>query len=87
MGDQAAIPVATPAQGDVTMTEAPPLVLEIVKDVAVEHEAIGYGNGNAAPHSDGQIQPSVEEVIVDDLIVEDMIGKCGHFLVEAVRIM
>jgi len=76
MGDQAAMTVAAPAERDVAMTEAAP-VLEIVKDVAAEHESVGYGNGNAVPRLDvGQVRPSVEEVVVEDLIAEDVIGKC-----------
>lgn len=80
MGDQAAMAVAAPAEGDVAMTEAAP-VLEIVKDVAAEPEGVGYGNGNAVSHPGGQVQPSVVDVIVEDLIVEDVIGTCVHFLV------
>lgn len=82
VANNSAMPVASPAQGDVAMTEAAP-VSEIVKDVAaVLHEGVGYGNGNAAPHSDGQVQPSVEEVIVEDLIVEEVIGMDVYFLVD-----
>jgi len=81
MGDQAAMTVAAPAEGDVAMTEAAP-ALEIVKDVAAEHESVGYGNGNVVSHPDGQVQPSVEDVIVEDLIVEDVIGECERFLAD-----
>lgn len=81
MGDQAAMTVAAPAEGDVAMTEAAP-VLEIVKDMTTEYESVGYGNGNAVPRLDGQVRPSVEDVVVEDLIVEDVIGKCVRFLAE-----
>ena len=85
MGDQVAMILAAPTEVDVTMADAAP-VLEIAKDVAGEHDDVGNGNGNgngiAVCLPDCQVQPSVGDVIVEDLIVEDVIGQCRHFLAD-----
>jgi hypothetical protein len=72
MGDQVAM------TADVTMADAAP-VLEIAKGVGNEHEDNGNGNGNAVSLLDGQVQP---HVIVEDLIVEDVIGQYLHSLAD-----